>query len=120
MHAAQAVDHPEAFFQPARDLFLDLGGGRAFEVGADGERRVGEFGKEVQPQTFEGQAAEQGHGESRHGDGDWPGDRGRDDTHGGNGATGGDRLAIGVTRNPMDRLRRRRPPACRCAILLGR
>ena len=122
VHAAHAVDDANALFEAPGDLLFHLAGRRALEVGAHGEGRIGEFRQQIQAQPVQGQAAEKGHGQGRHGDGDAPGHRSGDDAHGTTSAAARNNV---TTRAFLETIRpasgwQRRAPACRRASPPGR
>ena len=74
-HRAHVAHDAGRFLDGARDQVLDLGGRRARQLGADGERRVGEVRQQVHLEPRQGNHAEQGDRHRRHGDGDAPANR---------------------------------------------
>ena len=78
-----AVDDADRVLHRSGEEGLDLGGGGALELGADGERGVGDVGKEVDGEVAEGDQAEDDRGEGEHRDRDRPARGEVDDLHGG-------------------------------------
>ena len=71
--AAQATDDPHRLFDRAGDVVLDLLGGGARVLGADGERGVAHLRHEVDGEPAVGEVAEDDRGQEDHGDGHGPG-----------------------------------------------
>jgi hypothetical protein len=80
-HLAHVGNHAQRFLDRLGQEVLDLRGRRADQLGAHGERRIGQVRQQVDLEIGEGNQPEQDHRDGRHRDGHATADGELDDVH---------------------------------------